>query len=130
MATADDREIRQRRKLNERVFTNENLQEQVENNNPLNGIENEKLLPLEEIGKQLTSIFGDEFLTDVNDALSKSQRPMDRLTPDESAAIRLYTMETPLYRRLNDALRNGNLDIIKCFFPYLKLFYTAVFKLP
>ncbi|CAF0867697.1 unnamed protein product [Adineta steineri] len=55
------------------------------------------------------------------------------LTRDESAAVYIYTMEwdeTSLYRLLNKALRNENRQDIKIWFSYLKLFDTALDKLP
>ncbi|CAF3093288.1 unnamed protein product [Rotaria sp. Silwood2] len=57
------------------------------------------------------------------------------LSHDESAAIYIYTMEwgeTTLYRVLNKALRSENRQVpeLKIWFPYLKLFDTALDKLP
>src|SRR5277367_3443019 len=55
------------------------------------------------------------------------------LTHDESAAVYIYTMEwgdTTLYRVLNKALRSENRQLLKIWFPYLKLFDTALEKLP
>ena len=55
------------------------------------------------------------------------------LTKDESASIYIYTMEwgeTTLYRVLNEALRSENRQALKIWFPYLKLFDTALDKLP
>jgi hypothetical protein len=55
------------------------------------------------------------------------------LTHDESAAIYIYTMEwdeTTLYRILNNALRVEDRRELKIWFPYLKLFDTALDKLP
>ncbi|CAF4062430.1 unnamed protein product, partial [Adineta steineri] len=57
----------------------------------------------------------------------------DGLTRDESAAVYMYTMEwgeTSLYHLLNKALRDANRQNIKAWFPYLKLFDTALDKLP
>ena len=55
------------------------------------------------------------------------------LTKDQSAAIYIYTMEwgqTSLYRLLNQALRSEDRQALKIWFPYLKLFDTALEKLP
>jgi hypothetical protein len=55
------------------------------------------------------------------------------LTHDESAALYLYTMEggeNSFYRMLNQALRSENRSALKPWFPYLKLFDTALSKLP
>ncbi|CAF5146329.1 unnamed protein product [Rotaria sp. Silwood1] len=55
------------------------------------------------------------------------------LTSDQSAAVYIYTMEwgdTTLYRVLNRALRSENRQELKIWFPYLKLFDTALDRLP
>ncbi|CAF4212217.1 unnamed protein product, partial [Adineta steineri] len=55
------------------------------------------------------------------------------LTRDESASIYVYTMEwgeQTLYRVLNKILRNEIRHLCKIWFPYLKLFDTALNKLP
>jgi hypothetical protein len=55
------------------------------------------------------------------------------LTHDESASLYIYTMEwgeTTLYRVLNKALRSENRQSLKIWFSYLKLFDTALNKLP
>ncbi len=55
------------------------------------------------------------------------------LTREESAAVYLYTMEwgdDSFYRVLNQALRSENRPALKQWFAYLKLFDTAVSKLP
>ena len=60
---------------------------------------------------------------------------IDGLTPDQSAAIALYTMEwTPFYESiyylLNTNLRDENRDALKPWFLYLKLLITALQRLP
>ncbi|CAF3725903.1 unnamed protein product [Rotaria socialis] len=55
------------------------------------------------------------------------------LTRDESAAVYLYTMEwgdNSLYRVLNRALRSDDRDAVKPWFPFLRLFESALEKLP
>ncbi|CAF1351956.1 unnamed protein product [Rotaria sordida] len=55
------------------------------------------------------------------------------LSRDQSAAIYIYTMEwgeATLYRTLNKALRSENRQGLKIWFLYLKLFDTALDKLP
>ncbi|CAF5024232.1 unnamed protein product, partial [Rotaria sp. Silwood1] len=55
------------------------------------------------------------------------------LTHDQSAAVYIYTMEwgdTTLNRVLNRALRCENRQALKVWFPYLKLFDTALDILP
>lgn len=61
--------------------------------------------------------------------------PNDELTRDESAAIRLYTMEWTeakysLYRLLNKALKEPNRTVLQPWHKYLKLFLTALIKIP
>ena len=63
------------------------------------------------------------------------QEPPDGLTIDESAAIRLYTIEwakphPSLYSMLNRALRNTDREELRPYFKYMKLFLTALVKLP
>jgi hypothetical protein len=52
------------------------------------------------------------------------------LTINESAAIYLYTMSTSFYPKLNEALRSENLHTLRPWFAFLKLFITAISKLP
>jgi hypothetical protein len=55
------------------------------------------------------------------------------LSKDQSAAVYIYTMEwgnTTLSHVLNNALRSDNRQALKIWFPYLKLFDTALDKLP
>jgi hypothetical protein len=64
-----------------------------------------------------------------------SKLPPDNLTVDESASIMLYTMswtpaERSLYVALNAALRSVNRNQLELWFPYLKLLFTALSRLP
>lgn len=61
--------------------------------------------------------------------------PVDGLSVDESASIMLYTMESEpenerLYVVLNAALRTEDRRKLKPWFSYLKLFLTALSRLP
>lgn len=56
--------------------------------------------------------------------------PAENLDQDESAAIFLYTMGTDFYKKLNDALRRNEMEELRPWFLYLKLFHTALNKLP
>jgi len=63
------------------------------------------------------------------------EEPPDGLTIDESAAIRLYTIEwdrphRSLYSILNFNLKKANRDDLLPYFKYLKLLLTALVKLP
>ncbi|CAF3193931.1 unnamed protein product, partial [Rotaria sp. Silwood2] len=64
-----------------------------------------------------------------------SETPADKLTPDESASIMLYSMEwteqkESLYYIPNSTLRKEERDLLKPWFLYLKLILTGLAKLP
>jgi hypothetical protein len=63
------------------------------------------------------------------------EHPLDGLTIDESAAIRLYTIEwesphRSLYSMLNHTLKKDTREHLRPYHKYLKLFLTALIKLP
>jgi len=102
---------------------------------PLAGYENEPLVSLEESIKSLIHLFNDDIHRYVYIAKQNTRQPKDDLTPDESAAIHLYSMQwnpvdDSLYIHLNRALRAVNRQDLTPWFSYLKLFLTALFKLP
>ena len=103
---------------------------------PLRGYAAKPLVSLSEAVQGLHHL---NLLDDVNSrvwtATSRSKNPVDGLTPDESAAIILYTIEwdlghPSLYAALNSALRLEDRRQLIPWFPYLKLLFTALFKLP
>jgi hypothetical protein len=101
---------------------------------PIAGYEREPLLPLEEACQSLYS-FIDDLAQNIWISKHNCRNPEDGLTQDESASIHLYTMEwndsqQSLYAKLNRALRGVNRQELKPWFRYLKLFLTALFKLP
>lgn len=53
-----------------------------------------------------------------------------KLNVNESASIYLYTMSNSFHRNLNNTLRNENRSELIPWFAYLKLFITALCKLP
>lgn len=55
---------------------------------------------------------------------------LDGLTRDEAAAINIYTQDSPVYKVLNSMLLKGDRDPLKQWFPFLKLLFTALHKLP
>lgn len=67
-------------------------------------------------------------------AKENSKNPANGLTQDESASIHLYTVEfdcgPSLYQLLNKALRDINRQSVKLWNSFLKLFLTALHKLP
>jgi hypothetical protein len=95
----------------------------------------EPLLSLAEACAPLTSIIPD-LSKYVQLALNATpQKPLDGLTVDESAAIRLYTIEweephASLYSKLNSTLKKSDRETLRPFFKYLKLLLTALVKLP
>ena len=102
---------------------------------PISGYEKEDLVSLERACEPLHNMFNGELTTYIRAAKSNSATPRDGLTPDESAAIRLYTTEwdvrtQSLYKKLNQALRVGEPVQLRPWFKYLKLLLTAFFKLP
>ncbi|CAF1095179.1 unnamed protein product [Didymodactylos carnosus] len=66
----------------------------------------------------------------VKKAKNYSKYPKQRLTQDEQAAINLYTQHTTIYQLLNDALRQTDGRALSPWYGYLKLFLTALHKLP
>ena len=95
----------------------------------------EPLLPLAEACAPLDAILHNLSYY-VQLALEETpQDPPDHLTIDESAAIRLYTIEwdrphRSLYSMLNYTLKNENREKLRPYFRYMKLFITALVKLP
>ena len=101
---------------------------------PLQGYAVKPLLPLADAVKELNGKV-DGLDSRVWTALERSKDPADGLTPDESAAIVLYTIEwdlnnPSLYYVLNNKLRLEDRNGLVCWFSYLKLLLTALFKLP
>lgn len=100
---------------------------------PIKGYENMPLVSLEEAVKPVAHFFNslEEY---VWIAKKNCENPPDDLTPDESASIFLYTMEfnppPSLYNVLNKTLRDEERGQLVPWFSYLKLFFTALNKLP
>lgn len=88
------------------------------------------------IGKALEPIepYIDELPRYINIAKRLCPFPSEHgLTHDQSVAIYIYAMEwagTTLNRLLNKALRSDNRNALEIWYPYLKLFDTALDKLP
>jgi hypothetical protein len=102
---------------------------------PIVGYADEPLLPLFKACAPLTDIIHNLSFY-VQMALNETPEvPPDELTIDESAAIRLYTIEwdrphRSLYSMLNHTLKNDDREHLRPYFKYLKLFLTALAKLP
>jgi hypothetical protein len=122
--------------IDEQNLTTTNLINDIrEEVGPIMGYAEEPLLPLSKacapLGKILHNL---SFYVQL--ALEETpNEPPDGLTYDESAAIRLYTIEwlkphRSLYSILNQTLKTGHHEDLRPYFKYLKLFLTALVKLP
>ncbi|CAF1447891.1 unnamed protein product [Rotaria sordida] len=102
---------------------------------PFIGYAKEPILPLADACMPLIFIIPD-ILIYVSMALACTpDNPPDELTRDESASIHLYTMEwsntsRSLYSHLNHTLKRGDPEELQSWFKYLKLFLTALVKIP
>jgi hypothetical protein len=111
-------------------FVNNTLSELEEaNRSPIFGYEDSPLLTLEEAVEKIIPPIS-HVMDYVATAKKKYNRYSSLLTEDESAAIYLYTMPTAIYSRLNETLRDENRHTLKPWFAFLKLFITALKKLP
>ena len=99
---------------------------------PVYGYYSEKLVPLEKALEPIQSEIN-ELPRYIQVAKKYCHFPSQHgLTHDESASIYIYAMEwgeKSLYRLLNQALRSENHEALNVWFPYLKLFNTALEKL-
>lgn len=101
--------------------------------NPIKGFEKKPLVSLKDSVRPITYLFNsiEQYIW-----ISKEncKYPADGLTQDESASIHLYTMEfqpgPSLYRVLNRTLRSRDRGALTPWFLYLRLFLTALNKLP
>jgi hypothetical protein len=109
--------------------------EQSKTLEPISGYAQEPVLSLAEACEPLVGILQD-ILMYVSAALEGTPaEPPDGLTRDESAAIRLYTMEwidvhESLYFILNGTFKTLDREALRPWFKYLKLFLTALVKIP
>ncbi|CAF1205228.1 unnamed protein product [Didymodactylos carnosus] len=108
---------------------------QAENKNlkPIAGYWAYRLVSLEEALKPFLSEVN-QLQRSIKEAKKHCTQPSEHyLTRDESAALFLYTMEADdfsFYRILNQILRTEDRNEAKPWFAYLKLFDTAINKLP
>ncbi|UJR19311.1 hypothetical protein I4U23_022440 [Adineta vaga] len=101
----------------------------------INDYQQEQLLSLEEACQSLHNILGTELELYITVAKLNSKEPKHQLTEDESTSIYLYTMEwnqpeNSLHVLLNQALIASDRNQLQPWWKYLKLFFTALFKLP
>ncbi len=100
---------------------------------PIKGYQERPLVPLTKAIEPVSAFFN-EIEDNIFVALHNCQNPADGLNQQESASIHLYTMQfdggPSLYLLLNQSLRTENREELIPWFSYLKLFLTALYKLP
>ncbi|CAF3350574.1 unnamed protein product [Rotaria sp. Silwood2] len=100
---------------------------------PIKGYQDKPLVSLPEAIEPVAGFFNG-IEDDVFVALHNCQNPADGLDQQESASIHLYTMQfsggPSLYLLLNKSLRAENREELRPWFSFLKLFLTALHKLP
>ena len=101
---------------------------------PIDGFQNYPLVSIDAATSTLTSIVPD-FERLIWLVRQRCVDLSDRLSPDESAAIVIYTYPAtssgdPFYAILNQAIRDADRSRLQPWFSYLKLFITALLKLP
>jgi hypothetical protein len=111
-------------------FINNNIPQLQEiNHNSLPNYEDLPLLTLEEAAEKIISLVP-HVMDYVAQAKENYNYHSTLLMPDESAAIYLYTMPTEFFAKLNIALRDPNRQVLNPWLNFLKLFTTALNKLP
>ncbi|CAF1368256.1 unnamed protein product [Didymodactylos carnosus] len=100
---------------------------------PIQGYQEVPVVSLEKATEPIAHLFSG-IEASVWVAKENCRNPADGLTQDESASIHLYTMQfdgcASLYQMLNRTLRTEDRQNLKPWFSYLKLLFTALFKLP
>jgi hypothetical protein len=111
-------------------FVNSTLLELEEaNRSPIYGYQHLRLMTLEEATETLIRLVpGIEHC--VSEAKKECNRNTTLLTWDESAAIYLYSMPKGFFSLLNEALRAEDRHALQPWFAFLKLFITALLRLP
>jgi hypothetical protein len=102
---------------------------QVANGSPIFGYQHLHITSLEQAMEKIIPIVP-EVKEYVPLAKQHCNRDSSVLTWDESAAIYLYSMPVGFFTCLNESLRAENRNALKPWFAFLKLFITALEKLP
>lgn len=110
-------------------FVNTIIEFQEVNHSPIDDYQPLPIPTLEEATESIIPLFPD-IVEHVTKAKKNCNRISTLLTMDESAAIYLYSMPISFFSRLNEALRAANRHTLKPWFTFLKLFITALEKLP
>ncbi|CAF1329257.1 unnamed protein product [Adineta ricciae] len=115
--------------INFNRFINEQVCELRDaNHSPIYGYQHLPILTLEQsVEKVLPIVPGLEYY--ITQAKEHCRKSSTDLTLDQSAAIYLYTMPISFFSKLNEDLRAKDRHALKPWFPFLKLFLTAVEKL-
>ena len=94
----------------------------------------ESVLAVAKVSRSIPGLSSDEEVKSIVDQALKigAQKNTDKLmTDEEAAAIYLYTCEEPpIYRTINEALRENNMVTIESCQSYIRLLLTALHKLP
>jgi len=120
-------------------LANVGVDEDLDNLNPILGVENAPVLSIEDAlasAQSASLLTNEQTATVVYCAKKHVKREAKKsgglcgLTANEASAMHVYTQETPLHRQLNTLLRSRDRTQLKVFFPHLKLLLTAIHKLP
>lgn len=96
---------------------------------PIHGYQHLPVVSLEEAVENIIPLVPG-IVECVSIAKKKCNLSSTLLTRDESAAIYLYSMPTPFFTRLNEAFRARSSHVVKPWLTFLKLFMSALEKLP
>ncbi|CAF0776138.1 unnamed protein product [Rotaria sp. Silwood1] len=103
---------------------------------PIEGYQDISLVSLDAAIEPVIHLFDqDSLLARLWVVKERCKKPADGLSPDESGSIMLYTFEwfpvnESLYFILNKTLRMEDRELLRPWFPYLRLFIGALIKLP
>jgi hypothetical protein len=134
-STTTDRRATQAVIEEQNLTTTNTINDMIADLGPIIEYAEEPLLPLAEACAPLNDILHD-LSSYVQMALDETPaEPPEGLTVDESAAIRLYSIEwsgghRSLYSMLNHTLKKEDREHLRPYFKYMKLFLTALVKLP
>ena len=110
-------------------FVNDSIKDCLQvNGNLISGYQHLPIVSLEQSVEKIVP-----FVPDVNNLVNRAMqhcRKGPRLSDNESAAIYLYTMATSFYKVLNQVLRAKNPQALEPWLMFLKLFISALEKLP
>ena len=110
-------------------FVNDSIKDCLQvNGNLISGYQHLPIVSLEQSVQKIVP-----FVPDVNNLVNHAIqhcRKGPRLSDNESSAVYLYTMDASFYKILNQALRAKNLQALEPWFMFLKLFISALEKLP